>query len=90
MTTLSRIDAASVGRCPPGIILGDLSGEIVGYRRFCSKPVEMLNAVWDHRRVSSWSTLCAWHQTRDGIVSTFGRQALPMVWDYAEANPSSA
>ncbi len=36
-----------------------------------------------------WSSLCAWHQTRDGIVSTFGRQALPMVWDYAEANPLS-
>ena len=36
-----------------------------------------------------WSSLCAWHQTRDGIVSTFGRQALPMVWDYAEANPIS-
>ena len=36
-----------------------------------------------------WSTLCAWHQTRYGVVSTFGRQALPMVWDYAEANPIS-
>ena len=36
-----------------------------------------------------WSSLCAWHQTRDGIVSTFGRQALPMVWDYTEANPFS-
>ncbi|WP_288130541.1 DUF1156 domain-containing protein [Accumulibacter sp.] len=36
-----------------------------------------------------WSSLCAWHQTRDGIVSTFGRQALPMVWDFAEANPMS-
>ncbi len=36
-----------------------------------------------------WSANCAWHQTRDGIVSTFGRQALPMVWDYAEANPFS-
>jgi putative DNA methylase len=36
-----------------------------------------------------WSTLCAWHQTRYGIVSTFGRQALPMVWDFAEANPLS-
>ncbi len=36
-----------------------------------------------------WSTVCAWHQTRDGIVSTFGRQALPMIWDFAEANPIS-
>lgn len=36
-----------------------------------------------------WSSLCAWHQTRDGIVSTFGRQTVPMVWDFAEANPIS-
>jgi len=37
-----------------------------------------------------WSSVCAWHVTRDGIVSTFGRQAIPMVFDYAEANPFSA
>lgn len=36
-----------------------------------------------------WSSLCSWHQTRYGVVSTFGRQALPMVWDFAEANPIS-
>ena len=33
-----------------------------------------------------WSTLCSWHSGRDTITSTFGRQALPMVWDFAEAN----
>lgn len=37
-----------------------------------------------------WSSLCSWHGGRDTITSTFGRQALPMVWDYAEANPFSA
>ena len=37
-----------------------------------------------------WSSLCGWHSGRDIIVSTFGRQALPMVWDYAEANPLSS
>ena len=36
-----------------------------------------------------WSSICTWHQTRHGIVSTFGRQAIPMVWDFAEANPFS-
>jgi putative DNA methylase len=36
-----------------------------------------------------WSTICAWHSGRDIIVSTFGRQAIPMVWDYAETNPLS-
>ncbi|HRD89967.1 MAG TPA: hypothetical protein PK752_17150, partial [Accumulibacter sp.] len=33
------------------------------------------------------STLVAWSPTRDQAKSTFARQALPMVWDYAEVNP---
>lgn len=36
-----------------------------------------------------WSSLCSWHNSGEKMRSTFGRQALPMVWDYAEANPFS-
>jgi len=36
-----------------------------------------------------WSSLCSWHSGRDTVTSTFGRQAIPMVWDFAEANPLS-
>ena len=32
------------------------------------------------------SSLVAWSPTRDQAKTTFGRQALPMVWDYAEIN----
>ena len=32
------------------------------------------------------SSLCRW-EGRDKLVGTFGRQALPMVWDFAETNP---
>lgn len=35
------------------------------------------------------STICGWDSGRDGVRNTFGRQAIPMVWDYAEANPFS-
>ena len=35
------------------------------------------------------SSLCGWDTGRDGVTNTFGRQAIPMVWDYAEANPFS-
>jgi putative DNA methylase len=34
-----------------------------------------------------WSSLCSWHNSRELIRNTFGRQAIPMVWDFAEANP---
>lgn len=37
-----------------------------------------------------WSSLCSWHSGRDTVTSTFGRQAIPMVWDFAETNPFSA
>jgi putative DNA methylase len=38
-----------------------------------------------------WSSLCPWlNQPKNEIVGkTFGRQALPMIWDFAEANPFS-
>jgi putative DNA methylase len=35
------------------------------------------------------SSICSWDSSRDGLRNTFGRQALPMVWDYAEGNPFS-
>ena len=35
------------------------------------------------------STICGWDNTRDSIRNTFGRQAIPMVWDFAESNAFS-
>lgn len=35
------------------------------------------------------STLASWDSSNPKIRNAFGRQALPMVWDYAEANPLS-
>jgi putative DNA methylase len=38
------------------------------------------------RQVDAGSSLCRWHTTRELHVATFGRQALPMVWDFSEVN----
>jgi putative DNA methylase len=35
------------------------------------------------------SSICSWIVGRDTIRNTFARQAIPMVWDYAESNPFS-
>lgn len=40
------------------------------------------------RSTNYWSSLNAWGG--EFIVQVFGRQAIPMVWDYAEVNPFSA
>ena len=39
------------------------------------------------RSADYWSALCSWHLTRETVGHTYGRQALSMVWDYAEVNP---
>lgn len=31
-------------------------------------------------------TICGWNKTNENVAQAFGRQALPMVWDFAEAN----
>ncbi|MDR6710241.1 putative DNA methylase [Novosphingobium sp. 1748] len=35
------------------------------------------------------SSLCGWNSANTQMRSVFSRQALPMVWDYAESNPFS-
>ncbi len=36
-----------------------------------------------------WSAICSWHSSGEKMRNTFGRQAIPMVWDYAECCPFS-
>nr|WP_286982140.1 DUF1156 domain-containing protein [Corynebacterium sp. UBA5992] len=36
------------------------------------------------------SSLCSWHNTGEKMRNVFGRQAIPMVWDFAESNPLSS
>ena len=33
-----------------------------------------------------WSSICTWHSSKELIRNTFGRQAIPMSWDFAETN----
>jgi len=37
-----------------------------------------------------WSTITSWMSDRGAFRETFARQAIPMVWDFAEANPFSS
>ena len=36
-----------------------------------------------------WASLVTWNSTGQTLQHVFGRQAIPMMWDYAEANPFS-
>lgn len=41
------------------------------------------------RAADAWSSLASWRQTVEATRSTFARQGVSMVWDFAEANPFS-
>ena len=78
-------DAVAIGLLDDGVVL-NAGG--VGASAYADAVAVYLAFAVD-KGANYWSSVCAWHQTRDGIVSTFGRQAIPMIWDYAEANPIS-
>lgn len=41
-------------------------------------------------KLADWSSsICSWIPQIEGVRDTFARQAIPMVWDYAEINPFS-
>ncbi len=83
--TCIRDDACSAGRPDDATPLREGGMGATAY----ADAVSVYLAFAMDKGANYWSTLCAWHQTRYGIVSTFGRQTLPMVWDFAEANPVS-
>ncbi len=37
-----------------------------------------------------WSSVCTWNVPGEKMRGTFGRQAIPMTWDFAETNPFSS
>ncbi len=41
------------------------------------------------RSANAWSSLCRWQNTADFVGGVFARQAISMIWDFAEANPFS-
>ena len=41
------------------------------------------------RAADAWSVIVSWRNAVEATRGTFARQALPMVWDFAEANPFS-
>lgn len=42
------------------------------------------------RQTDRLSSLASWQSVGEKVRNVFGRQAIPMVWDYAEVNPFSA
>lgn len=61
----------------------------LGYEEEFAKAIATYLSVMIDRVADKASTLCAYepHPTRIGVTHVFTRQALPMVWDFAEGCP---
>lgn len=84
LTTLSDLVSEAWEHVRQGAITACLSDDsAIAY----ADAVAIYLAFAVDKGVNYWSSLCAWHSGRDIIMSTFARQALPIVWDFAEVNP---
>jgi adenine-specific DNA methylase len=53
------------------------------------KAVAVYLGLWISRIAQRSSNVGIWHTSRETLEHPFGRQAIPMTWDYPEANPFS-
>lgn len=66
----------------------EMAMELEGYERDQSVAVTTVLAAVVDRLADFNSRMCVFNYTGGrGVVHTFGRHALPMVWDFAETNP---
>ena len=82
-----RRDAATAGLSDDGRPLRDGGAGAAAY----ADAVALYLAFAVDKSAVYWNNICPWlNQPKNEIVgNAFGRQAIPMMWDYAEANPVS-
>lgn len=58
-----------------------------GYEEEYAKVVVGYLSFINEKLIEKMASLCRWLSTSEQVIATFSRQALPMIWDYAEFNP---
>ena len=78
-----RHDAVAAGLRDDGVSLQEGGVGVAAYADGVATYLGLLvNQVANHS-----STGCGWNNTNAQMRAVFARQAIPMVWDYAESNP---
>ncbi|MDA0866181.1 MAG: DUF1156 domain-containing protein, partial [Cyanobacteria bacterium] len=62
---------------------------VCGLEKDLKEAVQACLALILDRQADYGSTLCSWASSGEFICHTFGRQSIPMVWDFVELNPFS-
>lgn len=79
----ARKDAVIAGMSDDGVGLADGGTGATAY----GEAVGVYLAFVVDKMADRSSSICSWDSSREGLRNTFGRQAIPMTWDYAENNP---
>ncbi|MCH8074002.1 MAG: DUF1156 domain-containing protein, partial [Proteobacteria bacterium] len=77
-----RLDALAAGLAADDRPLAHGGSGAVAY----SEAITVYLAFCVDKMTDTNTSLCSWQVNPPRLRATFGRQALPMVWDYAEAN----
>lgn len=76
-------DALAAGMPDDGIGLADRGTGALAYGQAVGVYLAfVLDKLTDYH-----SSICSWHSSGEKMRNVFGRQAIPMTWDYAEGNP---
>lgn len=81
----AKEDALAAGLPDDGVGLADHG---TGARAY-GEAVGVYLAFAVDKSANLWSSITSWMNDRGAFRETFARQAIPMVWDFAEANPFS-
>ncbi len=79
----ARHDAVVAGLLDDGVPLAEGGTGAMAY----AQAIATYLAFAVDKATARNTTLCSWQIGLDRMRDTFGRQALPMVWDFAETNP---
>ena len=95
LTTLSDLVQEAIAKALADALAAGMADDNVGLdiggtgATAYAQAVGVYLALASDRMTDSNSSLASWTVQRDTLRNTFARQALPMVWDFAEANPFS-
>lgn len=74
------VDAAGIDGDGAGLKDSGVGGTAYG------EAIAIYMAIIVDKAADYWSNICTWNASKEIVRNVFGRQAIPIVWDYAEAN----
>lgn len=92
LTTFSDLVQEAIEKCRQDTLAAEMADDGMGLddggsgAAAYSQGVGVYLAFGINKMADRGSSICGWDSTRDSLRNTFGRQAIPMVWDFAEAN----